>query len=157
MSKETLHNELLHAVRLDSKQRGELAELAFMRKAAALGFAVAKPWGDSDRYDVILRVGRAFWRVQVKSVWAQTPARNHYRIKTSSGGLRAYSAEEIDFLVAYIFPKDVWYVFPVAVVEHRGYLWVSPENEGSKYHEYREAWNLMGPTVAEPDAAAAGT
>ncbi len=42
-----------------------------MRKAAALGFAVAKPWGDSDRYDVILRTGKSFWRVQVKSVWAQ--------------------------------------------------------------------------------------
>ena len=74
---ETLRNELLHAVKLDSQQRGELAELAFMRKAAALGFAVAKPWGDSDRYDVILRTGKSFWRVQVKSVWAQMPARNH--------------------------------------------------------------------------------
>jgi len=104
---ETLRNELLHAVKLDSQQRGELAELAFMRKAAALGFAVAKPWGDSDRYDVFLRTGKSFWRVQVKSVWAQMPARNHYRLKTSSGGLRPYSAEEIDFLVAYIFPKDV--------------------------------------------------
>jgi len=31
-----------------------------MRNAAALGFAVAKPWGDSDRYDVILRTGKVF-------------------------------------------------------------------------------------------------
>ena len=28
------------------KRRGEIAELAFMRKAISLGFGVAKPWGD---------------------------------------------------------------------------------------------------------------
>ena len=41
-----------------------------MRKAATLGFAVAKPWGDCDRYDVIVRFGKVFWRVQIKSVLA---------------------------------------------------------------------------------------
>jgi hypothetical protein len=33
---------------------GELAELAFMSKAASLGFGVAKPYGDSERFDFIL-------------------------------------------------------------------------------------------------------
>jgi len=33
---------------------GELAELAFMSKAASLGFGVAKPYGDSGRFDFIL-------------------------------------------------------------------------------------------------------
>ena len=48
MLEETLCNELRHAAKLDCKHRGEFAELAFMRKAANLGFAVAKPWGESD-------------------------------------------------------------------------------------------------------------
>ena len=39
------------------KRRGEEGELAFMRRAIAEGFAVAKPWGDSERYDVILDNG----------------------------------------------------------------------------------------------------
>src|SRR5947209_3330027 len=34
-----------------TKRRGELAELAFVYKAASLGFGVAKPYGDSERYD----------------------------------------------------------------------------------------------------------
>jgi hypothetical protein len=55
MSDQNLLNELIHTAKLDAKHRGELAELAFMRKAATLGFAVAKPWGDSDRYDVVVR------------------------------------------------------------------------------------------------------
>ena len=43
---------------LPPKRRGEIAELAFMQKAVSLGFGVAKPWGDSDRYDYILDAGR---------------------------------------------------------------------------------------------------
>src|SRR5437660_3478350 len=104
MSEETLLNELLHAVKLDGKHRGELAELAFMRKAATLGFGVAKPWGDCDRYDVIVRTGKVFWRVQIKSVWSMMRARTHYRVKTTGNRHSNYTRDEIDFLVAYIFP-----------------------------------------------------
>jgi hypothetical protein len=114
-----LLNELHHAARLGAKQRGEIAELAFMRKAATLGFAVAKPWGDSDRYDVILRSGKIFWRVQIKSAWFVSGRRSHYHIRTTGGGNSCYSAAEIDFLVAYIFPEDAWYVFPVAMIANR--------------------------------------
>ena len=50
-----------------TKRRGELAELAFVYKAASLGFGVAKPYGDSERYDFILDSGSKLWRIQVKS------------------------------------------------------------------------------------------
>jgi hypothetical protein len=39
---------------LNTKRRGEFAELAFVYKASSLGFGVAKPYGDSFRYDFIL-------------------------------------------------------------------------------------------------------
>ncbi len=40
--------------RVNTKRKGELSEAAFLLKAAGLGFGVAKPWGDSERYDFIL-------------------------------------------------------------------------------------------------------
>jgi hypothetical protein len=40
----------------DQKRRGEMGEAAFLLKASALGFGVAKPWGDSERYDFIVDV-----------------------------------------------------------------------------------------------------
>jgi hypothetical protein len=43
-----LHRELT------TKRRGELAELTFSLKAYHLGFGVSRPYGDSERYDVIL-------------------------------------------------------------------------------------------------------
>jgi hypothetical protein len=36
------------------KRRGEMAEAAFLAKAAELGFGIAKPWGDSDPFDFVL-------------------------------------------------------------------------------------------------------
>jgi hypothetical protein len=38
----------------NTKRRGELAELVFLLIATRMGFAVSKPYGDSERYDFIL-------------------------------------------------------------------------------------------------------
>src|SRR5437763_2613232 len=119
MSDQKLTDEHTHAAKLDPKRRGELAELAFMRKAANLGFAVAKPWGDSDRYDVVVRFDKTFWRVQIKSVLNKSLARGHFRIQTVSAPGKTYSRNDVDFLVAYIFAEDLWYVFPSHVFEQK--------------------------------------
>jgi hypothetical protein len=70
ISEETLPSETSYAD-LHNKHRGELAELAFMRKASSRGLAVSKPWGECERYDFVVRAGKLFWRVQVKSVLAK--------------------------------------------------------------------------------------
>jgi hypothetical protein len=156
---ETFQYELSHSTKLNNKHRGELAELAFMRKAAALGFSVAKPWGESERYDVVLRAGKVFWRVQVKSVRSKSPSRKHYRVTTTNWLRLPYTADEIDFLVAYIFPEDTWYVLPVSAVENRKALCISPKCKRSKLEKYREAWKLLQPVCvdpAPPDSATPG-
>lgn len=153
MSDENLLNETVHPANLTNRQRGHLAELAFMRKVASLGFSVAKPWGEGERYDLIVRVENVCWRVQVKSVLAKTQCKLHYRIKTSVGDTRKgyafYSANEIDFLVAYVFPEDLWYVFPASVVEKRRIVCVTPRSKRSSFEKYREAWKLMRPAVPD--------
>jgi hypothetical protein len=143
MSNQNLANELTHAAKLDPKRRGELAELAFMRKAANLGFAVAKPWGDSDRYDVVVRFDKTFWRVQIKSVLGKSPLRSYFRIATRSTDGRTYGRDDIDFLVVYIFAEDLWYVFPVHVVEQKKSVCLTPGSKKSRYEQYRDNRNLM--------------
>lgn len=154
-----------YAAKLDNRHRGQLAEIAFVRKATALGFAAAKPWGEGERYDFIVRVQNVCWRVQVKSVLAPARSRPHYRLSVlagrSPGSKTKYSPSAIDFLVAYLFPASTWYVFPVCVVENRETLFLTPESNKSKYELYREAWHLMQPAPPESAdkarAAAAGT
>jgi hypothetical protein len=134
------------------KQRGELAEIAFLHKAAAFGFGVAKPYGDSERYDFILDSGERLWRVQVKSVAATYPPGSHgYRTASchSRGSCKdlPYTANEIDFFVAYIVPRDIWYIVPVELVTPVLGMCFYPSGcrIGGRFEPYREAWHLMAP------------
>ena len=136
-SSEQVHE--IHAVGLGTRKRhGEVAEAAFLAKASSLGFGVAKPWGDSERYDFILDSGHAFWRIQVKSTARNFDSR--YRVR--GGGCNSrYTSDEIDFLIAYIIPENLWYVVPVVALAARIALSFYPSGRSNgRLEKYREAW-----------------
>jgi len=130
--------------RLTTKRRGEVAEAAFLHKAAMLGFAVAKPWGESDRYDFIVDSGSRSWRVQVKS--AHCNGKYGYTFH-ACGNVQSvtYTAKDIDFLVAYVVPEDVWYVVPIQAFKRITSVTLFPSSKRrmSRFEKYREAWCLM--------------
>jgi len=129
-----------------AKRRGELAELAFVYKAASLGFGVAKPYGDSYRYDFILDWDERLWRVQVKSTSKLCSGAYHVSAnRHSSGRTMAYASSEIDFLIAHVVPEDAWFVIPVQAFTPRKSLRLYPRGDprGVTYGQYREAWWLM--------------
>jgi hypothetical protein len=136
---------------LKTKEKGELAELAFLHKAASLGFGVARPHGDSERYDFILDSGERFWRVQVKSIFGLVEG--IYRLRSTHGDKIPYTAEEIDFLVAYIAAENVWYVIPVNCLPASAVLAFYPsgrERGSGRLEIFREAWHLMAPGADLP-------
>ncbi len=68
---------------------------------------MAKPWGDSERYDFVLDSGERFWRVQVKST--NVGRSDRYAINATCGSIgkkKPYTAKQIDVLVAYIVAED---------------------------------------------------
>jgi hypothetical protein len=121
------------------KRRGEIAELAFLLKAISLGFGVAKPWGDSDRFDFILTCRHLLWRVQVKSAWTGPP----YQIKGAGFGNVPYTVNEIDFVAGYIVPEDLWYILPLASLGSRKIVNIYPDLSTSTFNDYRDAWGLF--------------
>jgi len=132
---------------LPPKRRGELAELAFVWKAMKMGYQVSKPWGDSDRYDFIVDAKGFLSRVQVRSTERRLGPRG-YAVHASvyvGEEIVGLTAEDIDVLVAYIVPLDLWYVVPVKAFTPRKNLWFYPEGskKGSKFEEWREAWWVM--------------
>ncbi|MGA2744460.1 MAG: group I intron-associated PD-(D/E)XK endonuclease [Candidatus Sulfotelmatobacter sp.] len=132
---------------LPPKRRGELAELAFVWKAMRLGYMVSKPWGDSDRYDFIVDAKGWLSRVQVRSTECRLGPRG-YAVHASvyvGEKIVGLTADDIDVLVAYIVPLDVWYVVPVKAFAPRKNLWFYPEGskKGSMFEEFREAWGVM--------------
>jgi hypothetical protein len=130
---------------LPTKRRGEVAEAAFLHKAASLGFSISKPWGESDRYDFILDSGDHCWRVQVKS--AHTSATNGYSFHACGNvQSRRYTPRDIDFLVGYVVPDNVWYVLPIELFSNITGVKVFPSSKRrmSRYGLYREAWHYFG-------------
>ena len=137
--------KLIHANR-GTKKRGELAEMAFVYKAASLGFGVARTYGDSDRFDFIVLSEKHLWKVQVKSSSAmQYGAYLVNAQRNANGRAIPYTAEEIDFLVAQIVPEDSWLVIPVMAFAPRKSIRVYPQGDArtGRYEKYREAWWLM--------------
>ena len=140
----------------NTKRTGELAEAAFVVKAAGLGFAVSKPWGDSERYDFILDAGRRIWRVQIKCT--ESLNANGYQVQSTYTDQKKkghYTVADIDVLVAYILPLDLWYVVPAAAFPASASLRFYPEGNISgrtpRFEQYREAWGLFR---EEPSPAA---
>ena len=140
---------------LNAKARGELGELAFVHKAASLGFGVAKPHGDNECYDFILDSGERLWRVQVKSTYCVSGGALGYRVMSRRNHLEPYSDNEIDFLVAHIVPRNLWYVVPVKSVGTRSFIHFHPSGcnqAGGFFESYREAWHLMAAHGPRPSA-----
>lgn len=140
-----------------AKRRGELSELAFFYKAASLGFGVAKPWGDSERYDFILDSGQRLWRVQVKSGSHHHNRRYGLHGMCGNRGQTQYTSAEIDFLAGYLIPLDIWYIIPVDKIQNRWLLFFPYGGARcGHYEQYREAWGLMAPQSSDASFLSSG-
>lgn len=110
---------------------------------------VAKPWGDSERYDFIIACPNHspefFWRVQVKCTEIIRAGAYEVRAAYTIGKGRAtYTSDDIDFLVAHVVPRNIWYVLPVAACMPSPMLRFYPDGARcSRFEQYREAWHLL--------------
>ena len=131
-----------------SKDRGDLAEMQFMVAVASRGLVVAKPYGDNEKYDLIVDAGRRLWRVQVKS----SAAKHHrgYAVRASwrtSDHQISYKPSQVDFMAVTIVGEGIWYVIPVRALAGRLTINLYPfgSRRGSRngFEKYRGAWELL--------------
>ena len=161
---------------LTTKRRGEISELAFALAAARHNFGIAKPFGDSERYDIILdpshltsviptgaqrkRAQRRdllfaparprLVRVQVKSSTQILCGLYHVNVhRCINGRAVPYKLSEIDFVAAYVIPEDSWFIFPLPHILGLTSLSLNPKRRRKRHPNdpYREAWHLLH----EPD------
>ena len=73
------------------------------------------------------------------------------------GGKRVtYTADQIDFIVAFVAPHDAWYVIPLDAIRGRKFIRLYPggttRSDAGRFEPYREAWHLLkdgGPGTQE--------
>ena len=117
-----------------------------MVKTAQKGFVTSKPYGDSRAYDFILDVGNRLWRVQVKLTRAKQYGAYMVNLQRNANGkVIPYDASEIDFVVAYVFPCEAWFVIPVEAIYGRqsAKLCLRENPRSGTLGKYWEAWGLM--------------
>jgi len=137
-------------MRRNPKRAGEVSQVAFLLKASTLGFGVALPWGDSERWDFVVwaREGGPMFRVQVKGTGRLY--RRGYEVQpvhsTRGQGKKRYTKKEIDVVAAHVQPVDVWYLLPIAAVGRAKSLRFYPDIKSRRpmWEEYREAWDVLG-------------
>jgi hypothetical protein len=126
-----------------------LGELAFVHKAASLGFGVSKPHGENEPYDFILDSGTRLWRVQVKSIFSLF--RTGYRTVGQRSNHDIYKAGEVDFVIAYIAPRGIWYIIPLEYLPASRAIALYPSGckhrGGGRFERWREAWHLLAPAA----------
>jgi hypothetical protein len=101
--------------------------MMFMVKATTKGLIVAKPYGDSHRYDFLVDSGKRTWRVQVKSstcTRCRAYTVNAYW-KTTRKHM-PYLPSKVDFLAVVILGTDIWYLIPVRALARRLMVRVYP-------------------------------
>ena len=137
------------------------------------GFGISRPYGDSERYDIILdwshispvipnraedaarnllysSIRPRLVRVQVKSStqlqYGLYRVNAHRRI---NGRAVPYTLAEIDFFAAYVIPEDSWFIFPLTHILGATAVTLSPKRRRKPHinDPYREAWHLL----REPD------
>jgi hypothetical protein len=141
------------------KRMGELSQAAFLVKAQAMGFGLALPWGDSEKYDFIVwaRPQGRLLRVQVKATGRLN--RGGYDVQpvysTRGEGKKTYTAADIDVLAAHVMiegplfqpsqGKEVWYLLPITAFAGVKSLRFYPDlkSRNPKWEGYREQWSVI--------------
>jgi len=133
------------------KLRGEWAELQFMLRAIEKELHLNKPWGEVMPYDFVVEHEGQFARVQVKSTMFKDRGGYSCTVRGSEG---PYEGDPFEYLAAYIFQEDMWYIIPGEMVVGQGSIALYPKLKGAKYGPYKEAWHLLRREATKPTRVA---
>ena len=135
------------------KRLGELSQAAFLVKAQAMGFGLALPWGDSEKYDFVVwaRPAGRLLRVQVKATGRLNGGGYDVQpvYSTRGEGKKIYTERDIDVLAAHVMreeKEDVWYLLPVRAFAGVKSLRLFPDlkSRNPRWEGYREKWRWLG-------------
>ncbi len=97
---------------------GGVGRVVFYGEGGGDGMAVSRPFGNSQRYDVLVEAGGRIVRVQVKSTIYKRRG-NEYSLNVMGPQRKKYKAGTVDFFAVYLIPEEEWYIIPYeALGEH---------------------------------------
>lgn len=124
---------------MDNKQLGNFTELQCITRFYELGYSISIPYGDSEKYDMVLDCNGSLYKLQCKHAKPhyENEILTHIKIKTSwqTGYTKnqqfqthKYSKEQIDFFVTHFEGKN--YLVPVEECSTEKTLRILPPKNG---------------------------
>lgn len=125
---------------MENKHIGNLTELQCMTRFYELGYSVSIPYGDSEKYDMILDCNKKLYKLQckhAKEFFTEDGTLSYLKIKTSwqSGYTKnspykhnKYSEEDVDYFVTHYQDKN--YLIPVNECSTEKILRILPPKNG---------------------------
>ena len=105
---------------MNSKRKGNITELAIALAFQKLDVAVSIPYGDCERYDMIVDINNQLYKVQCKTASYRRGDTSKIsfscRSVTTKNGQNVhhkYDKSEVDFFAAYFLENDKCYLIPV--------------------------------------------
>lgn len=100
---------------MDPKDRGERSEAQILARFVERGYSVLTPWGDNQRYDLVLDLGSEFVRVQCKT--ARLSGRGGITFSCQSVNWNTKTKKdyrgEVDIFAVYSPDLDNIFILPV--------------------------------------------
>lgn len=119
-----------------TKQKGDIAEAFVTYLLKRHGFSVLIPWGEDNRYDLVVEKNGIFKRVQVKYVTPKNGALEVALRSSNNYNVIPYSRKDVDIIAAYSPEQNKAYFIPLNSMKNiRGCkLRLSPtKNKQKKY------------------------
>lgn len=137
---------------MDTKTKGEIAELSVIKEGLRRGYQVFRPVVDKGKYDVIFERNGKFAKIQIKSAWV---CGNRYVVSTKKTRtnrreikVTRYTKEDFDFAILFIEDHNLFYVLPSKIFVSSLSLTLDIEgtcNKGrrSSTQGYKERWDII--------------
>ena len=126
---------------MESKQKGDIGEIAFMLRASEEGLKVSTPFGEH-AYDFIVDQNSRFIRIQVKSNFAgEVPGRAGFQFVIGRPH-QSYEFDDVDYFALYIAPPKIFYLIPSHAICDKKSFRLYPDNDESRFYSFKERWEF---------------
>jgi hypothetical protein len=83
----------------NSKETGDETEAVVLRRLIAQGYSVSVPFGDNDKYDLVVDDGERLYRIQCKTAWSNKPETIRFNTHSQTTKEGAYHEQTYDGVV----------------------------------------------------------
>ncbi len=120
---------------MDKKTKGSIAELRVSSDLMEKGWNVLIPFGENNRYDLVVERDGRFVRIQVKYVTPKNGAMEVNCRSSNNWSVRPYTCDEIDFIAAYNPEDQAVYYVPISKIRKKSMkLRLEPSRNGQKLY-----------------------